>query len=150
MLVSEITVYWSAIDNQHNFCSVILIIAIWYSIFSIFIILSYGFQKEMQFNVRSISKKDFLFLSSCNIQYCICGTIFLSSKHKAKCLLFFFFFFPVIETPLSPTRITFRVEVCKDANNSSYLCFDICLLAGGLFLGIFFKTNVLDQKISSH
>ncbi|OWK01492.1 hypothetical protein Celaphus_00018910 [Cervus elaphus hippelaphus] len=40
-------------------------------------------------------------------------------------------------TTLTPS-ITFRVEVYKDANNSSYLCFDICLL---LFIPKVEQTN---------
>ena len=80
------------------------------------------------------------------LQYCIWAIKFLSSKHKAKCFLFFTYY---RHTTLTP-RITFRVEVCKDAINSSYLCFDICLLVGGLLLRTFFKTKLLDCNVSSY
>lgn len=72
-----------------------------------------------------------------NIEYGQLHFCLLNTRQSVS-LFSFFFFFPIIETPLSSTGITFRVGVYKDANNSSYLCFDICLLVGGLFLRFFF------------
>lgn len=84
-----------------------------------------------------------------NIEYGQLHFCLLNTRQSVS-LFSFFFFFPIIETPLSSTGITFRVGVYKDANNSSYLCFDICLLVGGLFLRFFFlnKPSGLESQFT--